>query len=82
VQFLDATSQADLVTQGDAIKATAMRVTEVLTLALSPFPAAWNYDVVTYSDAALGADRAAQCRSWSLPLDGSDMAYVLESVPS
>jgi hypothetical protein len=80
VQFLDATSQADLVTQGDAIKATAMRVTEVLTLALSPFPAVWNRDTVLYSDPALGPDRVAQCRSWSMPLDGSDMSYVLEVV--
>ena len=58
----------------------SMRVTEVLSLSLSPFPAVWHYDAVTYSDAALGPDRAAQCRSWSMPLDGSDTTYILESV--
>jgi len=80
VVYLDAVDQASLVVQGDAIKAAAMRVTEVITASLSPFPAAWHFDVSTYSDAALGVDRKAQCRSWSLPLDGSDMAYTLESV--
>ena len=80
VQYLDAVSQADLVVQGDRIVAAAMRVNEVITTALSPFPAAWHWDVVTYSDAALGDDREAQCRSWSLPLDGSDTTYILESM--
>jgi hypothetical protein len=80
VVYLDATSQADLVTQGDRIKAAAMRTTEVLTLKTSPFPAAWHVDRVTYADAALGATREAQCRSWSLPLDGSDGTYVIESL--
>ena len=80
VVYLDAVDQASLVVQGDAIKAAAMRVTEVITASLSPFPAAWHFDVSTYSDSALGVDRKAQCRSWSLPLDGSDMAYTLESL--
>jgi len=80
VQYLDATSQADLVVQGDRIKAAAMSVPEIITAKLSPFPIAWHADRVTYSDAALGADRQAQCRSWSLSLDGSDGEYVLESV--
>jgi hypothetical protein len=80
VQYLDAASQTDLVTQGNKIKSAAMSVPEIITARLSPFPIAWHFDRVTYSDAALGTDRPAQCRSWSLPLDGGDMDYVLESV--
>jgi len=80
VVFLDAVDQASLVAQGDARVAVDMRTTEVITAKLSPFPAAWHFDVVTYSDAALGSDRKAQCRSWTLPLNGSDMDYTLESI--
>jgi len=80
VTYLDATSQADLVTQGNKIKAAAMSVPEVITARLSPLPIAWHWDVSTYSDAALGADRRGLCRSWSLPLTGEDMDYVLASV--
>jgi len=80
VQYLDATSQTDLVTQGNRIKAAAMSVPEIITAKVSPFPIAWHWDRVTYSDAALGTARQAQCRSWSLPLDGSDGDYILGSV--
>jgi hypothetical protein len=78
--FLDAVDQANLQAQGDAIVAAAKRTTEVITCKLSPFPIAGHFDILTYSDAALGADRKVQCRSWSLPLDGSDMDYLLETV--
>ena len=80
MQYLDATSQTDLVTQGNRIKAAAMSVPEIITAKVSPFPIAWHWDRVTYSDAALGTARQAQCRSWSLPLDGSDGDYILGSV--
>ena|GEM_PF-879290 len=78
--FLDAVDDASLKAQGDAMVATATRVSEVITAKLSPFPIAWHFDVGTWSDAALGADRKVQCRSWDLPLDGSDMTYILETV--
>jgi hypothetical protein len=80
VQFLDAVDDASLMAQGDAIVAADKRSTEVITAKLSPFPAAWHFDVVTYSDAVLGSDRKAQCHSWDLPLDGSDMDYILETI--
>lgn len=80
VRFLDAVDDASLQAQGDAIKAVDMRTSEVITAKLSPFPAAWHFDVCQWSDPALGASRKAQCRSWSLPLDGSDMDYVLETI--
>lgn len=80
VIYLDAVDYASLVTQGDRLKALAMQGTELIDAKLSPFPAAWGWDRVTYSDPVLGADRQAQCRTWSLPFDGSDMSYLLETV--
>lgn len=80
VVYLDAVDQASLVTQGDRIVAAAIRSTEVIAASLSPFPAAWHFDVCIFSDAALGVDRKVQCRSWALPLDGADMTYILETV--
>lgn len=78
--FLDAVDQANLAAQGDALVAAAQRATEVITCKLSPFPIARHFDRLTYSDPALGAARQVQCRSWSLPLDGSDMDYLVETV--
>jgi hypothetical protein len=80
VMFLDATSQGDLQSQGDKIVAAAMRVAEVITLKVSPFPAAGHYDRFAYIDAALGVPRETQCRSWTLPLDGADMDFELETL--
>lgn len=80
VVFLDAVDDTSLKAQGDALVAAAQRTTEVISLKLSPFPIAGHFDVVTYSDVALGADRKAQCRSWDLPLDGSDATYILETI--
>jgi|ERR1035437_5060614 hypothetical protein len=80
VQFLDAVDQASLVAQGSAIAATAWRTSEVIAAKLSPFPLAWHFDVGVWSDPVLGADRKVQCRSWDLPLDGTDMTYLLETV--
>lgn len=80
VQFLDAVGQASLQAQGDAIVAAAMQSAEVITVKVSPFPIAWHVDVVGYSDPALGADRKAVCQTWSLPLDGSDGDYVMDTV--
>lgn len=78
--FLDAVSQADLVTQGDRLFAAATRVGEVLSLKLSPMPALWHADICTYSDADLGPDRKVLVRSWELPLSGEDGSLVVETV--
>jgi hypothetical protein len=78
VQFLNATDQASLQAQGDAIVAAAKRSTEVVTVKLSPFPVAWHDDVVTYSDGALGADRKGNCTAWVLPLDWSSSATAMD----
>jgi hypothetical protein len=79
VVFLDAVSQADLVVQGDRLFAAATRSSEVLTFRMSQFPL-WHFDRLEYDDAALGALRQIQVRSWSLPLDGGDMDVVAETV--
>jgi hypothetical protein len=78
--FLDAVDDTSLKSQGDALFATATRVSEVISAKLSPFPLAWHFDVGVWSDSALGADRKVQCRSWDLPLDGPDGTYVMETV--
>lgn len=81
VQYLDAVDQSSLVVQGDRLSASSMRVTEVLTLKLSPLPCAWHADRFGYlGDEALGGDRQVVGRSWSLPLTGEDMSYVVETV--
>lgn len=79
VEYLDAVDQASLVVQGDAIKAAAMRVSEVITLKLSPMPL-WHADRLTLADEALGEPRETQVRTWSMPLDGADMDVVMETV--
>ncbi len=80
VAFLDAVDQPSLVAQGDALKAAAMRTTETITAQISPFPLAWHEDIAAYSDPGPGLDRKVMCRSWDLPLDGSDMTYEMGSV--
>lgn len=80
VVYLDATSQGDLVTQGNRLFAAATRVAEVLTLKMSPLPCSFHSDRLTYSDPDLGVAREVIGRSFDLPLTGEDMSYVVESV--
>jgi hypothetical protein len=77
--YLDAVSQADLVTQGERLFAAATRASEVLTFQTSFLPY-WHADVLTYADAALGTDRKVLVRSWVLPLAGGDMDVVAETI--
>lgn len=79
-RFLDATTQADLVTQLDRIKASDMRSTEVISVTTGPNPAMWHADRFEYADAALGGDRQTVARSWVLPLTGADASLELETV--
>lgn len=80
VQYLSAVTQSDLVTQGNAIVQKARQADEVITTKLSPFPLAWHLDRSTYADANLGSTREVICNSWSLPLNGTDGAYVMETI--
>lgn len=87
---LDATSQADLVTQGNATVVSESLPAESFSLPTSPFPMAGHKDVLTYiSDniepnlfAATGPTNSRHCSvaSWSLPLDGTNMVWTMGTV--
>lgn len=79
-QFLDATTQADLVSQGNRIKAADMRSTEVISVTTGPLPCMWHSDRFEYADSALGQDRQTVARSWVLPLAGGDATQEMETV--
>jgi len=85
VQYLQATSQDDLVTQGNAIVAADTTLAETVHFPTFPLPIAGHYDVVTYTDPYLpDADdlkvRKLQATGWNLPLDGTDMTWDWEAV--
>jgi hypothetical protein len=85
VQYLQATSQADLVTQGDAIVTSDTTLAETIHFPTFPLPIAGHYDVATYTDPYLpDADelkqRKLQATGWNLPLDGTDMIWDWEAV--
>lgn len=75
----EAASQAKLVSLGDRRVADDKRVTTMFDVTTGPFPGADHADVFTYRDVALG-ERKVQARSWSLPLDGGEMAWSWEGV--
>ncbi len=79
---LDAPDQASLVAQGDARVAADRQVAVVLEGASAPSPVAGHFDVLTYADAELGADRKVLARSWTDPdlFRAADMRWVLEEV--
>lgn len=79
-QYLDAASQAALVTQGDAIVAAAKAGAEQYTLNTGPIPIAGNYDIVTYSDTQLPVDKKLMALQYTLPLNGDDMSWTFRKV--
>jgi len=78
VKFLDAADQTTLVAQGDRIVADDQAVSRTFTINVDPFPAAGHFDVVQFNDA--GDSDKCQVNSWTLPLDGTQGRWVLESV--
>jgi hypothetical protein len=81
VERLDAATQAALVAQGDRIVATDKRVAiELPSLSVAPNPLHGHFDVVWITDADLGIDQKFVVRSWTLPLDSSDMNLDLRAV--
>jgi hypothetical protein len=80
VQSLDASGQADLVKQGDAIVAAEKAKTETVRLETTPWPAAGHFDVFQYHHADLPFSplRRLQAQSWTLPLDGSAMTWACD----
>jgi hypothetical protein len=82
VQYLDASSQATLVTQGNAIVAADRNVAETLQVNTASLPVAGHFDVLGYSDEFFPDDpeRKMLAQSWVLPLAGGDMTWTLRSI--
>ena len=82
VQFLDAATQTDLVTQGNAIVTADKDVAETIQMNTAPLPIAGHFDVVGYSDEFLpdNQDRKLLAQSWTLPLAGGDMTWIFRSI--
>lgn len=81
---LDAADQASLVAQGNARVAADKRITRSLSVATSPFPAAWHWDIYTYLDDDMGGVFKVQSVDWSLDLGTNgppaDMQHTWEVV--
>lgn len=77
VQFLNASGQTDLQTQGDAIVTAALTQAEAISLSTAPWPAAWHYDVFWYTDDAMPVSnlRKVQAQKWNLSLQGDWMTW-------
>jgi hypothetical protein len=70
---LDAADQASLVAQGNARVAADKRVTKTLTVTTAPFPAAWHWDVYSYTDPDMGATYKVQSTQWQLDLGSNGL---------
>lgn len=68
---LPAADQESLVALGDAYVAAAERVATTLTVTTAPFPAAWHWDVYTYSDTEVGGLMTVEESAWTLDLGQS-----------
>lgn len=88
---LDASSQQDLVTQGNAIVVAESAVAETFTISTTPLPIAGVRDVVGFicdriepnliaADGSTPNYRHCYVQSWQLPLDGSDMSWTFGTV--
>jgi hypothetical protein len=78
VTFLEAANQTSLAAQGDRIVATDLAVSRRFDIDVDPLPIAGHFDVVQLVDG--GESVKCQVVSWSLPLDGSPGAWLLEAV--
>lgn len=78
VVHLEAADQAALVALGDKIVAEDKQVIRTYDIKVDPFPLAGHHDVTLFKDGAV--DVKCLTRSWTLPLDGSQGSWVLESV--
>lgn len=80
IERLQAASQAALIAQGDAIVAADIRLAASIDLSVQTNPEHWHDDVVTYSDAMLGAGGKWAVAEWRLDLGGAPMSLQLESI--
>jgi hypothetical protein len=72
---LDAADQASLVAAAQQTIDADMQVPTTFEHETAPFPLAWHFDKYTVNDPVLGAAQDVLSSSWSLNLDGSDMAH-------
>lgn len=76
----EAASAAALSGLIDRRVASDRRLTRKVEMSTGPLPIAGHADIVTLTDSAAGVSGKAQAVSWSLPLDGSDMAWSFELI--
>lgn len=81
IEYVDnVANQSALVAHGDRVVDSFKRQSELINIQSSPLPFAGHGNVVAYIDSELGVGRRALVRTWSLPLDGSDMSWELEVI--
>lgn len=80
--LLQASTQADLVTQGDEIVATQISQAERINFQTAPWPIAGHFDVFAYTHATMpfGETRRVQAQQWDLPLWGDPMRWTTHAV--
>lgn len=81
-QYLDATDQADLEKQGDAIVQTELSTAEQFTITSAPWPVGRNFDVFYFAHGALPFDslRLVQAQQWELPIWGKPMTWTANAI--
>lgn len=79
VEYLNASDQAALVAQGNAVVAEDRQLDETWALTTGALPLAWHRDVVSYIDPALIDARRMVGLSWTMVLDGSDMEWTMQT---
>lgn len=81
-QFLQASGQSDLVTQGDKIVQQQLAQAEQINLTTTSWPVAGHFDVFQFRHACLPLQprRRLQAQSWILDLWGAPMTWVTYAV--
>jgi hypothetical protein len=81
-QYLAASGQDDLVSQGDDIVAAYLAQTEKINLFTTPWPVGRNYDIFYFLHPSLPFDpvRRVQAQAWTLPLWGGLMEWDTSGV--
>lgn len=72
----DVATQADLVSQVEAMADADSSVPTSIATTTAPLPLAWHFDRYLLNDPAIGPPSEVLGTQWSLPLDGGDMTHV------
>lgn len=80
VMYVQAADHAELVAQGDKVRAQDMAAVRTISLTINPLPLMWSDDVFTFTD--LGVTEKLAAASWSLMLDGSSGPLQLGGAPA